>query len=302
MAINVPQLGFSHDFVMHGILALAGLHLAKSLPERRDSCLSRSMLHHQWGLTKASKVLPEIDHDNASAMYIFSALTLLYTLASTALHSADNFILVGDSGVAQWIVLSRQSYSIVRIAGEALRAGPIGPIFSIGGRRVELQNSHTPNPEAAGALSKLSGLIDQSTSDLNHRASYQGAVSELVKIYGVVEGMIRNNEPIETSDIFVWPYKLSEMYLDLLQQPAQEALAILAYFAVLPSRFSDHWFLEDFGIHLISKIYPLMDEDYLDWIQWPIQQIGWRPEPPRAYSTYDLSPSDKSQFLKTTNC
>lgn len=288
MSINVPQLGFSHDFVMHGILALAALHLAKTSPERREICIEQAVLHYQTGLKKASLVLPAIDEDNCSALYIFSALTLLYTLASTTLHSTDNFILVGEAGIAEWIVLSRQSYSIVRVAGEALRAGPLGPIFSAGERRAALQDEHTVTSEGTECLQAIAAHIDETTPDPNHREAYNQTISELIKIYGVIESLIMQKLPPETSDIFIWPYKLNDPYLDLLQQPTQEALVILSFFAVLPLRFEHHWFLEDFSTHLISRIYPLIDEDHLSWIQWPLQEIGWKPETPEMYSIYQL--------------
>lgn len=297
----MPQLGFSHDFVMHGILALAALHLAKTSPERGESCMEQAVLHHQTGLKKASVALPAIDEDNCSALYIFSALTLLYTLASTTLHKSDNFILVGEAGVAEWIVLSRQSYSIVRVAGDALRAGPLGPIFSAGARRAAWQGEHKATSEGADRLRAISAYIDQTTPDPNHREAYSQAISELIKIYGVIENLIKDDLPRETSDIFIWPFKLSDRYLDLLQQPTQEALAILSFFAVLPLQFEQHWFLEDFSKHLISRIYPLIDENHLSWIQWPLQEIGWKPEMPEVYSMYQLPTQDLSSIRPEMN-
>lgn len=76
----------------------------------------------------------------------------------------------------------------------------------------------------------------------------------------------------------VWPYKISDKYLDLLQSRAQIALVILAFFAVATNKYKDSWVLEDFSIHLISRIYPLIDEFHRTWIEYPLQKIGWSPE------------------------
>jgi hypothetical protein len=286
MSINVPQLGFTHDFAMHGILALAGLHLAKCQPERRDICISQAIHHHEAGLKKASLVLSEINQDNASALYMFTALTFLYTLASTTLHQSDNFLLVGEAGIAEWIILVRQSYFIVRMAGETLRTGPLGPMFAEGSRRAMKQDDH-PSSEGSSYLQELATHINKTVADEDARGAYSLAIEALVKVYNVVEDRSQGNTSLETSDIFIWPYKVSDDYLDLLQKPTQEALLIIAFFAVLPMRFVGNvgdWFLEDFSIHLISKIHPLLDEDHISWAQWPIQQIGWKPEPQKSYS------------------
>ncbi|KUJ18778.1 uncharacterized protein LY89DRAFT_504603 [Mollisia scopiformis] len=119
---NVPKLGFEYDYVMHGILAVAALHLAHSSPHRKDACIAHSRLHHHAGLQKGTPALSTFSDESASAIYIFSAMTTLYNFATTRIDSVSTF----DEGVAQWIVLCRQSYGIVRIAEKVLYEGPIG--------------------------------------------------------------------------------------------------------------------------------------------------------------------------------
>lgn len=45
--INVPQVGFSYDFAMRGILALSALHMAHYKPEKRDFYIAQAMAQHQ---------------------------------------------------------------------------------------------------------------------------------------------------------------------------------------------------------------------------------------------------------------
>lgn len=218
MSINVPQLGFLYEYVMHGVLALAGLHVAKSSPQRSDIIITRAVAHHEVGLRKASVALAEFSEENASALYIFTALTFMYTLASTSIHKSDNFILLGDAGIAEWIVLSRQSYSIVVMAksvrsspsihqiqllrlSKVLLAGPIGPIFTNGARRAGLQEDN-PGDDFEGAkyLRELIDRVDQSTIDLVHKQEYGKAIYELRKVYAVVSPL--SSEELEAGDVF----------------------------------------------------------------------------------------------------
>jgi hypothetical protein len=277
-SITVPSLGFSHDFVMHGILALAALHLAYLRPESRDIYLSQAVAHHQEGLRKATPVLSQFEEENASAIYTHSGLTLLYTFASS--KNSDDFILIGDAGIAEWIILSRQTYSIIRYSNDKLFAGPLGPMFAAGVRRSTIQDQLTEEgldvPEAE-PLNQLFARICETTADDWKREAYRHAINELHKVFRVVYS--QPLDTLESTDMNIWAYRIKDEYLTLLKEQTQEALAIMAFFAAVPQLFDmkKHWFLEGFSIHLISRIYPLIDAQHLPWIEWPLGEIGWRP-------------------------
>jgi hypothetical protein len=285
-SISVPLLGFSHDFVMHGILALAALHLASLRRERRDLYLSQAVAHHQEGLKKATPALSHVSEENVSAIYTFSALTLIYTFASA--QNKDDFILVGDAGIAEWVVLSRQTYSIIRSSADALYAGPLGPMFTAGVRRSQMQDQLTEDglhvPQA-DHLTQLFAQICETTEDDWKRKAYELAIRELLKVFRVVYS--QPPETLEATDVYIWAYRIEDEFLALLKEQTQEALVIMAFFAATPQQLLDtkkHWFLEGFSKHLISRIYPLIDEQHLSWIQWSLKEIGWDPQGD-AYAT-----------------
>ncbi|KAH9209566.1 hypothetical protein DL95DRAFT_371997 [Leptodontidium sp. 2 PMI_412] len=272
---TIPVLGLRHDFVMHSILALGALHIAHLNLEKRDIFTGQAMMHHKAGLAKATPALMEFAEENASAMYLFSALTCLYTYAT--LRQTDESVLGGKPGVAEWIVLSRQSFSIVRMADETLQTGPLGPMFKAGERRSRLRDQVSYDTfSGAKCLRRLSALITENTPDPRTEEAYRTAIEDLLKIFNVVFAMPM--EMRESSDVFGWPFRLTDGYLELLQQPTQEALVILAYFSVLPELLGSKWWLEGFGRHLFSKIYPLINDEHLAWIQWPLDQLGWSPD------------------------
>jgi len=267
-SINVPALGFSHDFVMHGILALAALHLAYLKPEMRDSYLPQATFHHEEGLRKATPALSQIKEGNISALYIFSGLTLLYTFASS----------LGDTGISEWIVLSRQTYSIIQYSNEKLFAGPLGPMFTAGVRRVDIQDQLADEglevPQAEH-LTQLLSRICETTSHGWKREAYRQAIEELHKAFRVVYS--QPPDTLEVADVYIWTNRIRDEYLALLKEQTQEALVIMVFFAAVPQRVDTqkHWFLEGFSVHLMSRIYPLIDEQYLPWIEWPLREVGW---------------------------
>jgi hypothetical protein len=269
-SFNVPLLGFSHDFVMHGILAIAALHLAYLRPELRHMYLPQAHAHHEAGLRKATPAFAQLEEENISAIYIFSGLTLLYTLASPP----------GEAGLSDWIVLSRQTYSIIRYSNEKLFSGTLGPMFAAGVRRSSMQDKLTDEgfevPQAEH-LKQLFARISETTADNWKREAYKMAIDELHKAFRVVYS--QPTATLEPSDVYIWAYRITDEFLTLLKGQAQEALAIMAFYAAMIQIFDSqkHWFLEGFSVHLISRIYPLIDELHLPWIEWPIREIGWDP-------------------------
>jgi len=255
---------------MHGILAVAALHLAHLRPEMRELYLPQAHAHHEEGLRKATPAFGQLDHGNVSAIYIFSGLTLLYTFGSP----------LGEAGISDWIVLSRQTYSIIRYSSEKLFAGTLGPMFAAGVRRSSIQDKLSDEGLEVPQAEHLKILFDricETTADDWKREACRKAIDELHRVFRVVY-----SQPVatlEATDVYIWAYRITDEFLTLLTGQTQEALVIMAFFSVMPQIFDcqKHWFLDGFSVHLISRIYSLIDEVHLPWIEWPLKEIGWDP-------------------------
>lgn len=267
--IKVPQIGLSHGFVMRGILALSAMHLAHFRPERRDFYVSHAALQHQLALREAAAVLPNVTTDNCTAIYIFSAITCIYKLATP--RKPGDFLLVGEPGITEWMSLFRGVRVIIESADEALSSGPLAPMFQAGRRRVQLRESHRIEDDH---LSELRSLILRSTFDSRLAEVYARAIDELQKSFGRYHSPELPQQSYETSDVFVWIFEVSDEYLMLLREKAQEALTIFAYLCVLFKRLEHFWWMEGWSLHLMSGIYEALDEEHRLWIRWPIEEIG----------------------------
>ena len=201
---------------------------------------------------------------------MFSILTCIFALASP--RQPGDFLLVQETGIAEWLFLLRGTRSIVGMAPETLRSGILGPIFASGMRRSELRASGTNEEDHLGELQYLinTSITDQQTSYI-----YNTSLDELRKSFAVAHNCAQ--QTYELTDAFIWPYCVSEEYLGLLKQLAPEALAIFAFFCVLLKRLDSHWWIEGWSTHLISRIYALLDDEHRLWIRWPIEEIGWVP-------------------------
>ncbi|KAL3425534.1 C6 zinc finger protein [Phlyctema vagabunda] len=267
--INVPQLAFNYGFVMRGILAVSALHLAYYKPSKREYYLAQAMRQHQTALNTGIGMLSNVTEENCSAIYIFSVLTFFFTLGSP--RKAGHFLLIENNGIAEWLYLLRGTRTIVESCLDALRNGILGPMFRVGDRRLALYET-APGLEQ---LSELGSYAKNSCTDPEKLQVYLGAIEELDRSFALIYNS--GVQSVETAHIFLWVFRISEEYLQLLREGSQEALAIFAYGCVLLKHLDCHWWMDGWSTHLISRTYYLLDEEHRLWIRWPIEEIGWIP-------------------------
>ena len=260
---------------MRGILALSALHLARYRPEKKELYNSQAMIQHQIGLRQATNALTEINEQNCTGVYIFSALTLFFTVATP--RKPGDLLLVGDNGIADWLALVKGTSFIVGTSGKILFNGSLGPMFIAGRRRNELREKllAEESPEDS-PLAELLQLINKTTVDHQDVTIYLAAIESLRKSF-VTYTESGQGPTFEPADVFIWVFELDHRFLELLRQRTQESLCIFSYFCVNLRRLDSCWWMEGWATHLIAKIYHLLDEEHRLWIRWPIEEIGWIP-------------------------
>lgn len=269
---KIPQIGFQHKFLMRGMLAISALHLSHLHPAKRDFYFAYSMKHHQMALREGTAALSNVTMDNCAALHIFSILTCMHTVGRP--RKPEDFPVVGDSGIAKWMVLFRGSQEIIEPFLEPMSTGPLAALFQSRSRRQRLRDVAMTQPQA-DHLDDLHRLVLQSTTDPHFAHLYTASIESLQKSFTFVY----NSAPhtYETGDVFVWLFRASEEYLALLQNGTQAALAIFAYSCVLFNKLESYWWIEGWSWQLMSNIWMHLDEEHRGWIQWPIEEIGWSP-------------------------
>jgi hypothetical protein len=257
--IDVPQIGFQYDFVMRGILALSALHLARFKPDKSEFYIAHAMQQHQIGLRMATSVLQEVTDQNCTGVWVFSALTLFFTLASP--RGASDFLLIGENGISDWLFLVKGTGFIIDNSEKQLAKGPLGPMFLAGKRRSQLRrqilNEASINDDP---LTELQNRITESDTDRMVVPAYLSAI-EVLRVSFVF--IFASGPPgYETGDVFYWVFRVTDEYLQLLKMQTQESMAILAYFCVVLRRLDSQWWMEGWSTHLIAKIWNLLDEEH----------------------------------------
>ncbi len=72
------QVGFDCDYIMRGVLALSGLHLAHHRQHMRDHYTTAAITHHQAASQATIPLVLNATPENAQVLFLFSVLTTYY--------------------------------------------------------------------------------------------------------------------------------------------------------------------------------------------------------------------------------
>ncbi|KAL1989058.1 hypothetical protein VTN96DRAFT_5821 [Rasamsonia emersonii] len=270
--VRAPQIGFSSDFVLRGILAIAALHIAHLRPLDKEIYVSQAQVHHEAALQTVAPILPAVMDENCTALLLFSSLTCFFSCARP--RKPGDLLLVEGGQLSEWLVFFRATRTILHYDNAALRQGPMAPMFINGDRSVQLREARAS--EGQIYVRELKQLIQEDVEDPAEVAIYFAALDELSKSFGVV--MDPEGGRCEPSDVFVWLMQVSDEFLARLRESRPVALVVFAYFCVIIRRLEWAWWLSGCSVHLMAGLYQLLDNKYRVWLQWPMEQIGWVPQ------------------------
>ncbi|KAH7029596.1 uncharacterized protein B0I36DRAFT_291401 [Microdochium trichocladiopsis] len=308
--VEVPQLAFTHPFVLSSVLALAASHLAHFRPEARRRYATEAAARHTVATSLASPLLSKITASNAVPLYCFSILTLFISFASR--REDEELFSRNDSVVPSWLNLFRGVRTVLESNNRHILTSKIAFLFGTSTTVNKKWDSHQSEPEAledfrtyivASATTTNATLATtaahRSIETLTEEQSNYilEALVDLKRAYYAFYGSTYSSTATATSNnnaasnnpdgsstdeaktrsIFTWMYKLSDGYVSMLRARQPDALCLLAFFGVLLHRLEHKWWLRGWGVHLVSRIHAAVNDAHRFWLRWPILEIGWIP-------------------------
>lgn len=269
--VNVPQLGFSHPYLLKGVLSIAALHLARLRPQQKDMLVEQAMIHQTAACSMALPLITKAKGENFPPIFHFSMLTTIITFARP--RAPDNFLLISDGIVPDWLLITRGVRALLNSEGEAvLSISSLDALF-YAGLKLSFQW------ERANA-------DHESLKDLENNIRTHAPRN---KVEELCEGILTLKrsfnlfytsgfcEEERTRTVLMWLVKIPDPFVELLKSHDSGALCVLAFFCVLLNRLEHLWWIEGWSFHLIERIYSTLDERYRLWIRWPLEEIGWAP-------------------------
>ncbi|KFA77303.1 hypothetical protein S40288_01257 [Stachybotrys chartarum IBT 40288] len=272
--VLVPQAGFSTRYILDGLLALSALHMARHDQARRDMLLDQATQYQVASLNEALPLMSTVTSQNCSNLFLFGALTLYTYLASP--KSEDDMLVVGNGGIPQWLFLIRGIAALIVGREEVIWSSASSLIFRSTTEGNDFWETHEPPDHEP--LDELQAVICRRTAaDQPRQDILVAALQDLKRSYTFLTVKTFGDDHV-VRGFYNWLSKVSDEFLKLLRDGDNEALCVFAFFTVLLRSIEKFWWIEGWAIHLIRRIYYLLDEEYRLLILWPIQELGWVPE------------------------
>ena len=263
---DVPELAFTHSFLLHQILAVAALHrytLAPQSPLFRDAALD----HRAKALELVQPVLSNHDEASAIALFAFAGLTAIYAYGEVVVQIQTHrrgFDVVKQ--LVQCFKLNRGISSIVEAHREHLEGSWAEDMINlkVAGNVWDLHSTYFRLQHT----DRLQDLIRDGIQSAQIRKVYLQAMNSCMNSIQLLLSQ-RNPEDDIYFLIMAWPNEVDEELMRCLEQKEQIALIILAHYAVLMSLRPRLWWLADWPRLLLHQIASILSAEYQQYLDWP---------------------------------
>ena len=271
----VPREGFQHKFLMHGILAVAALHLSCLKPEKQETYRRTAAQHQDLALSLFRSVMPIITESNCHAIFALSSLIVVFAFAAP--RGRNSIAFTDDSEEPTgWLSLIRGVRSILISVWPWVKNGGLGGLLPDG---IEQPQPGELSEPADMQINKLLHLCEDASGGPEVLAAYRETVDGLKTCY--LKLYTKAATECEVSIAFLWPTIIPQKFVTMLNSRAPEALIILAHYCVILQHLDKYWWKSGWTVHLLDNIYRVLDQPWHAWMEWPTSVIqrehgSWR--------------------------
>lgn len=258
----------SHPFLMNELLALSALHLATVQPNRKQQLESTAAELQTSALSLFNQTCHQVTPTTCLPMFVFSSLIANHVFYTTFKSHSENFHLFLEEFV-NYMQLHRGVRSVIFDNWDQLRE-----LTSIALDLEDSSSLPTPGESEGNECDSLRRLLDTADIGQATKETYKQAVDSLQWCFDAQR--VRNVVGLA----FAWPIRISSEYLDLLKQRRPEALAILAYYAVMLHSHRNVWLVGGAGRYIIESISGYLGTYWENWLTWPIAALAEATTPP----------------------
>lgn len=271
---KVPVLAFENPYLLRLLLAIAAIHLSRYSSTHMARYERLGENHFTLALREVTSLLPTLNSQNCSALYVATVLICNYTFAQR--RTGDNlFVVANYNQVAWWKVFRGVRFVIERTSLEEIFANGLGPFPRQARNKwpeLRAQTGYIPWETHLANIKTLTHVCEESEEDLLE-VLRQGLVDCFREVYGTLE------KPLSSTNgkmhvVLRWLWILNDGFADQIERKTPVALILLAHYAVILQTLECYWFMEGWAVHIMQGIAGRLEPGYQDWISWPQVQIG----------------------------
>lgn len=268
--ITIPQLSLRYPALRQGILALSALHLAStSTSSRRWPYLETARSYQAQALAgihiEANENAPEAE---SQATFALCCIMIVFTFGFCQIDSendSDEELPDVLNEFFEVFQLTRWLVSILLTSMERITTGDLDPLF-----HPEDPLPTMPDMSRLVVLSLQRQNDIEAMRDATHQTDlYDSAIEHLSH---ALEQLMKGGEPKVFA--FWWSSRIPAEFLDLLEARRPFALVVLAHYSVILHHLRGSWWMGDWGNRILQEIGDILEPEWQDLINWPIDATG----------------------------
>jgi len=261
----MEDIALGHRHVLHLMLCLTALHLARCRPSRQEEYATTADHHYERALASVTHDMANISTENCDAILVSAQLICFVSWARGP--QPGEYLAFGSHGRSDWLIMFRGIRTTLESFGREKFTKTHAPATRSKGRPLP------PLNEPEGYLFQLAELHEHvaATSLSDESAENVRAVHVLKECYDNRYGGIDGEYHV----VFAWLYKMHEDFLDRLDQRDAIPLIIFAHFVVLMQEMESFWYMKGWTHHVMGGISEALAREHIAWIRWPMARVGW---------------------------
>lgn len=272
----VLQEALQAPFLMHGILALAALHLSHlNSDDHHSDWLNIAIAHKNTALSMFSEQLPNISQGNAKAMMSFAGLAVAFSFASALnLGPLEEGPSLGS--LTNIFTLSRGVQTVINTEVMFLRQSNFAPLFNVKAPDVSVPNHFM------AAFERLEEVNVECyrQSPSHDMVPYQRAIAYLRELTPFTFA-----EPTSLTLVAGWAIRAPAEYLEDLKANHPLALVVLAHYCVFLHLARENWCVGSWGRIVLQEISQVLPSEWHNHLEWALEQVSWTSTPSEESTT-----------------
>lgn len=244
--ITLPIQARSNPLLMHGLLALASMDLARTCPAERQLYATRALAHQSAG-TRLFRTMLEQNHPS-DVIFIFSMILPILAFAFPQACDEPPDL----DGILDLFSLLRGCKIVWMLNPELVSASPV---------------AHWVKTAIAGRPMELKQEVERRFAILRHRLNDPVDILAANQLVDFVQGDFAT-EPDGVQNLGYWPSMVSDAFWLRLQNHELESLLVLAYYSVILGGYRRRWWTANWDtilLYAIDKALSDSDKKAVDW-------------------------------------
>lgn len=244
----VPRQALKQVYLLHGLMGLAALHLAHTMPEKCEPYLLLTRRYQDTAFLTFQDELDRIGPDNCHAMMAFSVIATVYAIATPDVFPNGKVV----DRVMVLLSFVQGIGTIADAGREWITNGPFGLFLDIESR-IQLDPLNNADERL---LERLRRINDTSLKlvDPSGHWTITSAIDLLEKTFQGGDLMV-----------LAWLCMCGSSFIAMLRQEHRVALMVFIHWAIPLHRLKRLWWVGDMADLLVAEISPVLDSLGVEW-------------------------------------